>query len=77
MPINITVPPAPVPNVEVTVNAPNVEVTVPVPDVQVNATMPAEMSMRIESMPDRVKTSKIDRDAQGAITKTTQTERDA
>lgn len=75
MPINITVEPAAPPNVEVTVQAPNVEVTAP--SVNVTATMPERMSMSIESMPDRVTTSKLDRDKAGNITKTSQIERDA
>jgi HK97 family phage portal protein len=77
MPINITVPQAPVPNIEVIVPAANVEVTVPVPEVHVNATMPETMSLTIDGMPERVTTSTITRDKAGNITKTTQTERDA
>jgi hypothetical protein len=66
------------------VEAPNVEVRVealmpeqPAPVTEVTVEMPAELTMHVASMPDRVTTSDVARNMAGEITKATQTERDA
>ena len=56
---------------------PTTNVAAPEVTVEVDAIMPAETEMRIISLPDRVTTSEIERESNGAIKKTTQTERDA
>ena len=65
--------PAPVVNVA----APIVNVAAPEVTVEVDAILPAESEVRIISLPDRVTTTEIKRDADGNIATSTQTEKDA
>ncbi|MBP8169301.1 MAG: phage portal protein [Azonexus sp.] len=56
--------------------APVNNVAAPEVTVEVDAIMPAETEMRIVSLPDRVTTTQIERDANGAITNSKQVETD-
>lgn len=61
----------------VNVAAPVVNVAAPEVTVEVEAIMPAETQMHIVSLPDRVTTTAIERDGNGNIKQSKQTERDA
>jgi HK97 family phage portal protein len=67
------VPQGPAPVVNVT--APEVKVEVAAPDVTIEAVLPDEL--RITGMPARITESSVERDRDGNIVRTTQTERDA